>query len=413
MKKILLVTVMCVSVLCGYAQRQVERIVEGNSFVWYKIRENGLVGVGNTGGKMLIEAKYDSIYVDSLWIAGTREYYFRVRTNGMEGIANKEGNILFLPNKFEQVTYHWTGWGENATSSFYFCVVKDGFMGIYDSKGSEIFAPDKYKWVDIDAFSAMLWDVSKAKFFKFKEDDYMGICDKEGNVIFPADKYDQVVVEANREQTEIHSYRVWKDGFAGICDVYGIEIFPPTKYEEVHWVSIGYYSVKEKGLRGACNLKGEVIIPCKYKNLGYNKNINSFYYIEHRFHIPLYIDINGNSIPRDNDQTSSSSISSSSSTSSNQSSSSSSGSGYVPRMIYTGVDMGTGVSVGAGSISTGTSTTIQTEKRCHLCAGTGICTTCNGRGQMINSYTGQYQDCPNCHAPLAGKCHSCGGTGRK
>lgn len=67
----------------------------------------------------------------------------------------------------------------------------------------------------------------------------------------------------------------------------------------------------------------------------------------------------------------------------------------------------------APSISTGTSTTIQTEKRCHLCAGTGICTTCNGRGQMINSYTGQYQDCPNCHAPLEGKCHSCGGTGRK
>ena len=53
------------------------------------------------------------------------------------------------------------------------------------------------------------------------------------------------------------------------------------------------------------------------------------------------------------------------------------------------------------------------EKRCHLCAGTGICTTCNGRGLTINPYTGEYQDCPNCHAPKEGKCHSCGGTGRK
>ena len=52
-------------------------------------------------------------------------------------------------------------------------------------------------------------------------------------------------------------------------------------------------------------------------------------------------------------------------------------------------------------------------KRCHLCAGTGICTTCNGRGLMINSYTGKYQDCPNCHAPKEGKCHSCGGSGRR
>ena len=84
---------------------------------------------------------------------------------------------------------------------------------------------------------------------------------------------------------------------------------------------------------------------------------------------------------------------------------------YIPYNI--GTNVGTGVGAGAGSVSTGTSTTIQTEKRCHLCAGTGICTTCNGRGQMINSYTGQYQDCPNCHAPLEGKCHSCGGTGRK
>lgn len=97
---------------------------------------------------------------------------------------------------------------------------------------------------------------------------------------------------------------------------------------------------------------------------------------------------------------------------SNQSSSSSSGSGYVPRMIYTGVDMGTGVDINAGNGNLGTPTTIQVEKRCHLCAGTGICTTCNGRGQIINSYTGQYQDCPNCSNPI-GKCHSCGGTGRK
>lgn len=84
---------------------------------------------------------------------------------------------------------------------------------------------------------------------------------------------------------------------------------------------------------------------------------------------------------------------------------------YIPHNI--GTNVGTGVDVGTGNVSTGTSTTIQPQKRCHLCAGTGICTTCNGRGLMINSYTGQYQDCPNCHAPKEGKCHLCGGTGRK
>lgn len=286
MKKILLVTVMCVSVLCGYAQRKVERIVESRNFVWYKIRENGLVGVGNTGGKMLIEAKYDSIYVDSLRISGTHEYYFRVRTNGMEGIANKDGNMLFLPNKFEKVTYHWTGWYKNVTSC-YFCAVKDGFMGIYDSKGNEVFAPNKYKWVDTN--KALEGDVSKAKFFMFKENDYMGICDKEGNVIFPADKYNTVWVETNEEQTEIHYYRVWKgkgkDRFAGICDVYGIEIIPPTKYQYNVFRSgnekYGFYYIVEKdGFKGICDeLGNEIIPPTKYvyiHRLG-NKE-DGFYY---------------------------------------------------------------------------------------------------------------------------------------
>ena len=76
--------------------------------------------------------------------------------------------------------------------------------------------------------------------------------------------------------------------------------------------------------------------------------------------------------------------------------------------IYTGTDVNTSVSsTGVGNVSA-----TQIEKYCHICGGTGICITCNGRGLMINSYTGQYEDCPNCGNPR-GKCHSCGGTGRR
>lgn len=35
------------------------------------------------------------------------------------------------------------------------------------------------------------------------------------------------------------------------------------------------------------------------------------------------------------------------------------------------------------------------------------------RFEYMENLTDKYQDCPNCHAPLKGKCHSCGGTGRK
>ena len=76
--------------------------------------------------------------------------------------------------------------------------------------------------------------------------------------------------------------------------------------------------------------------------------------------------------------------------------------------IYTGTDVNTSVSsAGVENVST-----TQIADYCRICGGTGICTTCNGRGLMINSYTGQYEDCPNCSNPR-GRCHSCGGTGRR
>ncbi len=47
------------------------------------------------------------------------------------------------------------------------------------------------------------------------------------------------------------------------------------------------------------------------------------------------------------------------------------------------------------------------QTTCINCNGSGICPYCYGTGQMLNSYTGEYQDC----ICIDGKCTVCGGKG--
>lgn len=50
-------------------------------------------------------------------------------------------------------------------------------------------------------------------------------------------------------------------------------------------------------------------------------------------------------------------------------------------------------------------------KMCGLCAGSGDCKTCNGKGYYYSSFgLSKTIACPNCHNHN-GKCSSCGGTG--
>ena len=72
---------------------------------------------------------------------------------------------------------------------------------------------------------------------------------------------------------------------------------------------------------------------------------------------------------------------------------------------------GSGGNTYGGSSSGGS--TRQVQQRCEACHGTGICQSCNGRGMVINHYTGQYGSCTYCKNPYKGKCTSCSGTGRR
>lgn len=67
---------------------------------------------------------------------------------------------------------------------------------------------------------------------------------------------------------------------------------------------------------------------------------------------------------------------------------------------------GTTASIGSSTSSTSTSTLGSSgnrKKDCHMCHGTGQCSSCNGSG-VIYSFYGDKMDCPNC---TNGKCKNC------
>ena len=49
---------------------------------------------------------------------------------------------------------------------------------------------------------------------------------------------------------------------------------------------------------------------------------------------------------------------------------------------------------------------------CHLCHGSGTCSTCNGKGWNYSPYGTGKVECPNCCYSNKGKCGKCCGTGK-
>ena len=84
----------------------------------------------------------------------------------------------------------------------------------------------------------------------------------------------------------------------------------------------------------------------------------------------------------------------------------------VPTSSYT--SSSSSASTGTSSYTRSTSSSSSSSgKMCHLCAGTGDCKSCEGKGFFYNPYDITKKVlCPNC-SNHNGKCSSCRGTGYK
>lgn len=87
-------------------------------------------------------------------------------------------------------------------------------------------------------------------------------------------------------------------------------------------------------------------------------------------------------------------------------------SGYYSGSSTGNTSSGGNSSYGGGSINNGSSTSVGRD--CQLCAGSGQCRTCMGRGYYYSSFDNSKTiPCPNCDRNHNGKCSSCHGSGKR
>lgn len=82
-----------------------------------------------------------------------------------------------------------------------------------------------------------------------------------------------------------------------------------------------------------------------------------------------------------------------------------------PVPVGGGSGAASGYSSGGSSIGNGSgSDSNSLYKTCHYCNGTGLCSSCKGKGVLQNTYSGSWYDCTSCSG--TGHCFNCNGRGR-
>lgn len=112
----------------------------------------------------------------------SREEGFEVRENGLCGIIDKEGKII-VPCAYDYIS---TLGKDNL-----YCVKHNALSGIVDSKGFEIVPP---LYTSANIYQVFDKDCPFDRYIKVKNGDYEGIYSIDGNVIFPVSTYTSVSI---------------------------------------------------------------------------------------------------------------------------------------------------------------------------------------------------------------------------
>lgn len=313
-----------------------------DSFVWYKINKNGLYGAADIDGNIIIPPKYTRIGYHCYDFDAFR--YFYVYKNDYKGIYTRSGKCIISTDKhFTQITGYECKKGDNDEIVYQMFEVENnnGEKGIYDLNGNEVIAPDYFE-VFIPSCPA-------------------------GKDLFPtiyAKKQGEHIVY------DLNGNKITSSSVSEIVHIYRdkINIYTPVKGK----------SGKEKYIYGSFG------IDSKYNYFSYDglfnprvrqtwekwsaeRNSNSTSIAEDKY--------NSNSSANQNDGASSSRSSSS----------------------Y----RGNGSSAAVAPLMT----PVQVWNPCFMCGGTGLCTSCQGKGK--DWYGNSYQLCVTCHGNMY--CQKCGG----
>jgi hypothetical protein len=229
--------------------------------VFYENKEKNIKGFGAvTKDGLLTKKWYDKISV--MYAAG----YAQVTKNGKIGIIDTLGNEI-LPCEYD--------WIESFNSPEKICVFKGKVE--FNVETFETTYTGKYGFVNQDNEILIPLVYEEIKYasensYKVKVDGKWGIITHSGEEKIPA-KYDWIqektysqYYQAFKGEVDPHAYFPKGSGF-GYVDTLGNEI---TKfiYEGLQYANGGLIKVKIKDKWGVINDKDELIVPCKYDDIG-------------------------------------------------------------------------------------------------------------------------------------------------
>lgn len=189
-----------------------------------KVKLNGKWGFINSKGELIVPFQHDKY-------PKFEDGYARIKQNGKHGLVNKEGNVV-VPIKYDAIgEFH-----EGLVS-----VKLNGKWGYADSLGREVISPQYDEFILRDYYFKNGYSVVKKE---VNGSANIGLIDKSGKSVIPlTDKFD-----------------VLYDYCDGLIRTEKITVIENLLSADMPYSSYSDY--------GYINLRGETVIPLKYKNAG-------------------------------------------------------------------------------------------------------------------------------------------------
>lgn len=368
------------------AEIKKEHKIEDNGFEWYKLWDTSSGSKGAiVDGRTIIplERRYYIIY----WKSQSNHPdggYFYVIKNGYDGAVDVHGREIIAPNKYELICWHDES---DHPDGGYFGVKRNGYDGAVDLHGREIIAPNRYV--------SVIWSGGNFEGRVTENSDFEVIGQNSTSDYYASNStntsHNSSTSSSSSSERQLIAQGVYTISQQGQSVTTGnfTGVAGPDIVTTIEFYSDG---ITVNGLW--CEYAGTTSNgKKKYSDPMSFGGASTTYYVDNNYNVlkqttyssPFGTDIFNHRVVK--------------------------GEVSIPKaQPYTGSGSysGSGSQNHSGSGSHGSHTY---QKDCHLCHGSGKCSTCNGKHYYLNPLTGKYITCPNCKPD--GACSACGGTGKK
>ena len=232
------------------------------SYILYNDGQDYMSGVCDSKGKEIIRTKY---YKTVLKTDRSGNNYYEVTAGNSTGDLSIDGDVVRTPKPFDQEILQY---GRNGTKWYLTCNKKNKF-GAKDSNKKELI-PCKYNMISL---------TKDDKYFVVEEGVYKGLYSLDGKCILPTkNRYLSVYSSGD------NIFFMTEDHKSGIANDQG-EILVLPKYKYADFLKASKYKgkdgvivwCKDEGKCGAETINGQLILPCKYDNIGLLSLPDDFY----------------------------------------------------------------------------------------------------------------------------------------